>query len=463
MNIYFNEEVSETLNKLLKQKKDKSIDHNTIFQFIGRLSYPARFPFVQEVIAHADISKTIINNLCKNLSGPGRPIFYFETLDSLIDYSKISIAQTSGPTDEEIRTAIEKHLSKSNQAINNMATHVGKLINPQTDHIYYSPQFDTPAVFPYVCSQTIKAEKSHTIAGNFGRNFLEFEFFFKGIVTGFFKGISEKNSDMLQVLKELGLSKDDLDDLFVKINNHLKTIVSQSHVHDTLPQTFFPLNPDENAYVAITSLPAVSVSRGIRHRTRFRSDENTWIIKDEVKVGGTKAQNCGNYNLDCGGSHVVLKSGIPLSQRNESSLNRVIRSAWYHRSVFAVKGLSLKIFWMPLNSDWPNKRKQDYLHTAFEHLISSLLWMIDTIRDDLLSGSNPVAFREKLSRIPLAEIERIYLNSIVFRDPDVQSMDTAVRERLLSHIRNNLGKTKEVFDKERFDMFCEILTERLFQ
>jgi len=416
---------TDIILKEVLEKKSK-IDKKMLRDLLYQLSCPDRFFFLEQLPFNPAINRKEIDDIFRYVLSPVGLICEVQT-DKINDWLKQLLCETlftSEFNDTQIEAVIETKLKECPSAIKAMSTHQAKLADTKSKTSLYAPVQERISTLPYVCSATLNSDcKQRSIAASSKSVFLETEFIFKGRVTNIVDSLLNEDQNIKAALLYINFKQDQIDSLTNIIKQELN---NKDKFFGDFPQTCFPLDNNCEKYMAITGLPAVAVHIQINNRTKKKYIEDPTVFLRTVgcKIGGTKPQNAGSYNLSTGGYQRYLYSNLFFGG-SKPDLDKQLRSGFKHKSLFNIYPFNWE-FLEKTHSEARNDDMKKFLIKRIDLILEKVCSTYESLKYQVSIGEQlPLVYPKIISLIPNLELK--YAHFVVPREP------------LLSEIFNKKG------------------------
>ncbi len=326
------QQANKTIEEKIKQKPG-DVDKNWVRDILYQLSYQDRFYFLEKLPTIPNMKKKVTDDIFRYIMSPAGLLCEIpeNDIDNWLKYllfESLTEQFNETQTKELIKHAIKKWPS----AIKAISTHQAKLADPKSRTSFYAPVKQRNSTLPYVCSSTLNTfAKKVSITSSSKAIFIETEFIYKGKVINIIDSLLNEDLGIKSSMINIGFTKSQVDFL---TDNAKQNINNDNKLLGDFPQTCFPIDDNCKRYLNITSLPAIAVVNQINLRLKNRFiEKNDPVFTITCKIGGTKPQNSGTYNLSIGGHQRHLRSTLPF-KRNKSILEKSLRRACRTKTLF---------------------------------------------------------------------------------------------------------------------------------
>jgi hypothetical protein len=389
-----------------------------------------------------ELEKIFISNLAEPLDITDNPRQFMAILINL------SAGENDYFSEEKAATHLknQKYIHKIIHALRGLHTHNIKIPNTNRNgQIYYSPS-PTADKAAGVYSATLTAQKQLGWAANAAESksklFFATEFYYSGKVTCLFQEFLEQTSELVVLIKALGLSDDNKQQLHEACQ---KVVAQPLPIHAEDPQILWPVDNSHQNYYALTPVPHVATLREIRRRTAPVEADNHWFDTERVLIGGTKPINAGDFICSMAGWLKLLKSNVP--KQNHHTLIKLCNRIGSRKTALNIDSLTTQHFsfmnCFKLTNDnkpWMTSNLEHQAQQSINEFIDVIFESFNILREAILNKSiDSRAWSWAQKRLP--KIEIIYLTQ--------ELVDTNHEKQFIEYLISKLAyKIQEVSDTE---------------
>jgi hypothetical protein len=440
-------EATKTLEETLAKKPVK-VDKNFLRDFLYQLNPTDRFLFLEQLPLNEDIKRKVIEDITRYIMSPAGLLCEIPK-SSLNKWLKQLLCESlflSEFNKTEIKESIREKFNKWPVGIKSLSTHQAKLADTKSKTSHYSPVRTRNSELPYICSSTLNSHvKQVSIAASSKAIFIETEFIYKGAVTNVVESLLNEDTEIIEGLLNIGFSTKQIE---ILTNDIKKNLNNKDRWAGDFPQTCYPLDNNCERYINITSLPAVGVAREInlRSKKRFVEDDGNLLITTGCKIGGTKPQNAGTYNLSTGGHQRHLLSRI-FFKEHKSPLAKQLQWSARKKTLFNFHKFNWK-FLEQTHSEARNEAMKKFLARRICLILERVCSTYGNLESHILLGKPlPKAYQGAISVIDDLELKYAFflfheepLLAELFNETDLKIINATDKKKIAEHIKLELIK-----------------------